>query len=117
MSDENDNSHGATVRRVGQFSFITWLKNQMALLPLLAIFSAVAVTVADSHYDDKYVKIQTGNEVQHAVTEVQKAVAEIKTNQAVNSVEIKNINGSLQDVKASQQSIGEKLDRLIERRP
>jgi len=88
----------------------------MALIPLLAIVGATALIAADARYDSRYVMKGDGAEVQKSVNDVRAAVAEIKTTQAVNANEMKNISETLGDLKASQTNISQKLDRLIERR-
>ena len=110
---ESDEPHVATRR---SFDIFGWLKAQMALMPLLALVGATAMIAADARYDDRYVKKVDGAEVQRSVDLVRASVAEIKTTQAVNAEQIKNISDTLGDLKESQTNISQKIDRLIERR-
>ena len=95
------------------YSFVNWLKAQMALLPLLMVTGAVAFTVANSHYDERYdaryQKKEEGQQVQQKVDAVAADVQDIKVRQAVNAEQTKTIGAKVDE-------INDKLDRLIERR-
>ena len=105
-----------TEPKFGYGTFSGWLKAQMALTPLLALAGAAAMVLADSHFDDRYVNQQDGDQVAQTVDEVQRAVTEVQKTQAVNAEKIINIESSVEDLKKQSDTIEAKIDRLIERR-
>ena len=97
----------------GYKSFVDYLKANMALLPLLAIVGAAALSVADSRY---MVRDEDGEQLGDQIEVVQEAVTEIRAEQRVSKSEVEHIKESVGEVKQSTKEINEKLDRLIERR-
>lgn len=96
----------------GYPSWTEYLKANMALMPLVTICAAAALSLADGRY---MVRAEDGETIETQVEALQKSVDEIRTEQRVSKGEISHVREKLEDVKESTEEINRKLDRLIER--